>query len=391
MMNKVEEVINLKKIIKHIDKPLFFTSMLLFIIGLIMIFSSSNITAFMKYGASPYNYLIKQSIFLIISFILATFMIKFNTKFYGIISWVLVIGITIMLGVLLVVGELKNQAISWYDFGFFSFQPSEFAKVIMIVWMARYYEANKKNLDKYGSSLFPLLVGGIIAFLIIFQPDLGTAIIFSLIVFCIFLAVPISKEIKTKIFVTFFGLVIVVLLFLVGSGKTIIYERQLERLNFTRPCDRLLDTGNQVCNGYIAINNGGLFGVGLGNSTQKYLYLPEAHTDFIYAIIIEELGLIFGIGILLLYIFLLYRILKIGKESYTDRGATMCYGIALYIFLHIAVNLMGLFGLMPMTGVPLPFMSYGGSFTLCLIASLAIVQRVSVENGLRKEKQENRK
>jgi len=103
------------------------------------------------------------------------------------------------------------------------------------------------------------------------------------------------------------------------------------------------------------------------------------------------LGLIFGIGILLLYIFLLYRILKIGKESYTDRGATMCYGIALYIFLHIAVNLMGLFGLMPMTGVPLPFMSYGGSFTLCLIASLAIVQRVSVENGLRKEKQENRK
>lgn len=375
----------MKKKLKYMDKPLFFVSILLFVMGLIMIFSSSNITAFMKYGASPYNYLFKQLIFLLLSFAFSLFMIHFSTKFYGMFSFVMVIVIGVLLGVLLVVGEFKNQAISWYDFGFFHLQPSEFAKIIMIVWMAHYYEVNKRNLTKYGVSLFPLLVGGILAFLIVFQPDLGTAIIFSIIVFCLFLSVPIAKEIKAKIFITFFGLIVVVGLFLVGSGKTIIYERQLERLNFTRPCDRLLDTGNQVCNGYIAINNGGLLGVGLGNSTQKYLYLPEAHTDFIFAIIMEELGLVFAILILVLYIFVLYRILKIGKMSYTDRGAVMCYGVALYIFLHIAVNVLGLFGLMPMTGVPLPFMSYGGSFTLCLVVALTLVQRVSIETGLKNE------
>ena len=206
------------------------------------------------------------------------------------------------------------------------------------------------------------------------------------IVGVIFLSVPISKEIKRKTIFSLVGLVVFVAVAIVGSGKTLLFERQLQRFDFTRPCDKLLSTGNQVCNGYIAINNGGLTGVGLGNSTQKYLYLPEPYTDFIFAIIVEELGVLVGIAILILYMVVLYRILVIGKNSNTNRGAIMCYGVAIYIFLHIAVNLMGLFGLMPMTGVPLPFMSYGGSFTICLIAALTIVQRVSVENGLRHEK-----
>lgn len=337
----------------------------------------------MSYDASPYNFFIKQALFLIAGLIIFLIMVRFNTKFYGMVSWLGVIIIGILLSVLLVVGQVKNQAVSWFDLGFFSVQPSEFAKVIMIMWMARYYEVNQHKLDKYGSSLFPLLIGGIIAFLIIFQPDLGTAIIFTAIVFCIFLSVPIAKEIKRKIFLTLVGIVVVVVLVLVSSGKTIIYERQLERLNFTRPCDRLLDKGSQVCNAYIAINNGGLTGVGLGNSTQKYLYLPEPYTDFIFAIIIEELGLIVGIIILLSYVFILYRIIRIAQKSYTNRGAVMCYGVAIYIFLHIVINLMGLFGLMPMTGVPLPFMSYGGSFTLCLIIALTMVQRVNIETNLR--------
>ena len=174
----------------------------------------------------------------------------------------------------------------------------------------------------------------------------------------------------------------VVVFTLIMTGGKILQSRQLERFNFTNPCDRLLDTGNQVCNGYIAINNGGLTGVGLGNSTQKYLYLPEPYTDFIFVVIVEELGLVTGIIIILAYIYLLYRILKIGRESYDNTGALICYGVAVYIFLHIAVNLLGLFGLMPMTGVPLPFMSYGGSFTLCLMVALCLVQRVAIETKL---------
>ena len=108
--------------------------------------------------------------------------------------------------------------------------------------------------------------------------------------------------------------------------------------------------------------------------------------DFIYAIIVEELGVITGVAIILAYIIILLRILLIGRKSPSNRGATICYGVAAYIFFHIAINLMGILGLIPITGVPLPFMSYGGSFTICLIAALAMVQRVSVENGILKEK-----
>ena len=221
------------------------------------------------------------------------------------------------------------------------------------------------------------------------QPDLGTAIIFSVIVFCLFISSTVSVEVKTKTLFGCLGLVGAVGIFIASTGNSILLERQATRFDFKNPCSKLLNTGSQVCNGYIAINNGGLTGVGLGNSTQKYLYLPEPYTDFIFAIIVEELGAISGIGIILLYMFVLYRILIIGKRSYTNRGALMCYGIAIYIFCHIAINLLGLFGLMPLTGVPLPFMSYGGSFTICLIAALTIVQRVSIENKMRDNLKKN--
>ena len=361
-----------KDIVKNLDKPLFLISLILFVLGLIMIFSASNVTSYMN-GGSPYEYFIRQGLFLLVSFILCIFIIKFNTKFYGIISNLLLIAIVLVMILLLAYGSATNNAVSWIYVGSFGIQPSEFIKIVMIVFMARFYEVHEKRLNSWIIAVIPLLIGIIITFLIMIQPDLGTAIIFALLTGIIFLSSPVTKRIKANIILLLVGMVIVGVLAIIMTGGSILQERQIERFNFTRPCDRLLDTGNQVCNGYIAINNGGLTGIGLGNSTQKYLYLPEPYTDFIYAVIIEELGLIVGIIIILAYIYLLYRILKIGRESYTNRGALICYGVAVYIFLHIAVNLMGLFGLMPMTGVPLPFMSYGGSFTLCLMVALTLV------------------
>ncbi len=381
----------MKRVFKYLDKPLLIISIILFVVGLIMVFSSSNVTAYMTHAASPYNYFIKQGAFLLVGLIFSLIMIKFNTKLYGILSWTLFLGVGVSLFALLFIGKTKNQAISWYDLGLFSLQPSEFIKVISIIWMAEYYEKNKDNLSSYWVSLFPLFTCGIIAILIFVQPDLGTTIIYLVIVFAIFLAEPVPKSIKTKLIFGGVGAIVLATFALLSSGKQLIRERQLERLNFTRPCDRLLDTGNQVCNGYIAINNGGLTGKGLGNSTQKYLYLPEPYTDFIFTITVEELGSAIGVLIIILYMVVLYRILAIGRKSYTNRGSTICYGVAVYIFCHIAVNLMGIFGLIPMTGVPLPFMSYGGSFTICLIAALTAVQRVSVETGIRDQvKTENR-
>ena len=375
----------MKKIIKYIDKPLFIVTIILFIIGLIMVFSASNVTAYMTYAVSPYNYFFKQGAFLLAGFLLFFIMIHFNTKSYGFFSWgLLLLGIASLV-LLLIMGKAKNHAISWFDLGPISIQPSEFIKIITIVFLAYYYDSFTKKEKSWTKSLFPIGICLVVAFLIFIQPDLGTTIIYSAIVGIIFLAVPISNEIKYKIVFSVVGLLIIAGVAII-SGKGVLKERQFERFDFRNPCEKILSTGNQVCNCYIAINNGGLTGVGLGNSTQKYLYLPEPYTDFIFAIIVEELGLVTGIGIILMYVFVLFRILLIGRQSPNNRGAILCYGIATYIFLHIAVNLLGIMGLMPMTGVPLPFMSYGGSFTLCLIAALTIVQRVSVENGILKEK-----
>ena len=376
----------MKKIIKYIDKPLLIVSLILFILGLIMVFSASNVTAYMSHAVSPYNYFMKQGAFLIVGLILSLIMIRFNTKSYGMFSWGLLL-ISIVALVLLFFGKETNHAVSWFRVGFISIQPSEFAKVITIVFLANYYDKNQKKLNGWAASLFPIGICAIVAGLIFIEPDLGTTILYCAIVGIIFLAVPISKEIKVKTFFSIVGLIAFGAVALLGAGKGVLLERQIERFDFSRPCDKILSNGNQVCNCYIAINNGGLTGVGLGNSTQKYLYLPEPYTDFIFAIIVEELGVLTGIFIILMYAFILFRILIIGRRSPNNRGATMCYGIAVYIFLHIAINLMGIMGLIPLTGVPLPFMSYGGSFTICLIAALTIVQRVSVENGILSEKE----
>lgn len=374
------------KILRYIDKWLLLISVVLFVIGLVMVFSSSNVAAFMRYSASPYRFVARQGLFLLAGVVASFIIIRFSTKFYGFISWPGLLAITVVLAVVLLYGKIVGGASSWFDLGPFNLQPSEFAKIIMIVWMASFYDINRNKLNTYKVSLFPLILCAIIVILLMLQPDLGTAIIFAGIVGFIFLIVPIDTKIKYRtIFIVIITALIGVVI-LINQGNSLVFQHQIERLNFSNPCseEKFYDNGNQVCNGYIAINNGGLFGKGLGNSTQKYLYLPDSHTDFIFPIVIEELGLLFGIFILLLYIFLLARIIIIGHDSYNNRNAIMCYGVAFYIFLHIVVNLMGVLGLMPMTGVPLPFLSYGGSFTICLVMALTIVQRVAIENNTRK-------
>ena len=278
----------MKKTFKYLDKPLLVVTIILFLIGLVMVFSASNVTAYMSYAVSPYNYFIKQGLFLVAGVIVFFIMIKMSTKTYGVLSWGLLLISIASLVVLLIIGTAKNRAVSWFDLGPISIQPSEFVKVITIVFLAYYYDRNKSKLKSWGKSLFPIGVCAIVAGLIFIQPDLGTTIIYTAIVAAIFLAVPIVPEIKYKTVFACFGIVGFAALSIFGAGKGVLLERQMERFNYKRPCDRILDDGNQVCNCYIAINNGGLTGVGLGNSTQKYLYLPEPYTDFIFAIIVEQ-------------------------------------------------------------------------------------------------------
>lgn len=366
---------------KKMDKTLLITSVILLIIGLIMVFSASNVTSFMKYKTTPYYFFNRQLLFLGISLVISIIMLRFSTKVYGYVSWGIILALIGLLIAVLVYGKIVNQARSWINIvGGIRFQPSEFVKVATIVWFSFYCTNKKRNGFKSYLLLFAII--GLIAVLIILQPDLGTASIYVMIVFMMFMSLDISKKVKRNIVVTVFSLGIITILLLMNNGVQVFFERQLSRFDYFNPCseEKFYTTGTQLCNGFIAFNNGGLTGLGLGNSTQKYLYLPEAYTDFIFAITVEELGLVTSVIILILLFIVLWRIFLISKRATTERGKLMCYGIFWYVLLHTVINLGGVMGIIPLTGVPLPFLSYGGSFLMCLVVALTIVQKVAIES-----------
>lgn len=385
----------MKKIFSKIDKPLFFITILLCSIGLLMVFSSSSVAAVLRYNKPSTYFFIRQLIFLIAAFIVGFIILKIPTKFYKSISWILIVGITAVLVFLLLYGSITNHVQSWlYIPGTgIALQPSEFAKSFLIIFMAVFYDyLVKKNVNNIYLYLIPLSIAGILGILILMQPDFGSAAILLAIAFCIFISLPLVKSNLPKVMMILgIGAVILVALILY-SGTEILNSNQMERFKFQNPCQRYQeDTGYQVCNGYIAINNGGLTGVGIGNSTQKYLYLPESHTDFIFAVLVEELGLFAGIGVLVLYTLILYRILKIAKEAYNLKNSILAYGAFWMLAFHIIINLCGMLSILPLTGVPLPLMSYGGSSTINFIAMIFITQRVAIENKTTKYKLELKK
>lgn len=377
----------MKKVLSKLDKPLLLIMLLFFIFGLIMIFSASTIVSVVGFNRAPYSFFIKQALFLFVGLIAFFIILFIPTKKYSAISKILIIIVILALAGLIVYGELTNHAKSWYYIGPFSIQPSEFAKTILIMYLGSYYYKHRKELNNQWIILKPLFLAFIIFDLVFLQPDLGTGIIIALICIFIFFALPMEKSFKKNMFMLLLVIISAVALFFVFGGEKILTSTQLKRFEYKEPCKRYTEeTGYQVCNGYIAINSGGLFGVGLGNSTQKYLYLPEAHTDFIFPIVIEELGVITGVLVILGYIFILYRILKIARKSNNLGNSIMAYGVAAYLFSHIAINLIGILGVGPMTGVPLPFLSYGGSFALNLMIAFGIVQRIEVENKMTNKK-----
>ncbi len=374
------------KALKNTDKILLILSIILFGVGLVMIFSASNIAAFMRYNKSPYDFLLRQGGGLVLGAIAFIVLIQFNTKTYSAFSWLALIGSFILLVIVMSVGPLINDARSWINLGFISFQPSEFVKIILIVWYAAFYELNRNKLDKVFYNIFPLLISAGISALIVLQPDFGTAGIMMILSFMLYFLIPVKKLIKFKILsVSIFAVLFLLMGYYVLDTSS--FQRQTARFDFLNPCseEKFYTTGNQVCNSYIAFNNGGVWGKGLGNSTQKYLYLPESHTDFIFAIVVEELGFIQSSVVILMMLGVLARIIIIGKRSVSSRGSIICYGVAIYLFLHIAINLLGIMGLLPLTGVPLPFLSYGLSFTLSVILGLTMVQRVAIETNLKKK------
>ena len=366
--------------ITKLDKPLLIVLFIFLIFGLIMILSASSMASYMRYHNSIYYYLIRHSIFLIIGLIGFFVAIFFPTKLFKKITPFLMGILLVSLFGLTIYGATYNSSQSWYDLGFITVQPSEIGKIFIILFLAYYYEKHRNELDNQWILLKPLSLCIIILAFVIMQPDLGTAAVIFGITLLIFYALPLKKETLKPINKIFFGGILLMILALILTGGSFLKEYQLKRLEFMNPCERYEDeTGYQLCNSIIALKNGGLLGKGIGESTQKYLYLPESHTDFIFPIIVEEWGLIVGVIIIFAYMFILYRILNIAKKSTNLGNGIIAYGVFAYLLFHIAINLIGVLNIGPMTGVPLPFLSYGGSYTITLLFSMGLVQRVNYE------------
>lgn len=373
----------MKKTLSKLDKPLLIITFIFFVFGLIMILSASSMESYMRYNYSPYHYFIRQALFLVIGMITFFFCIIFPTKNYKKLKLDIIIISIIMLSLigLPFIGHAAKNAVSWYKIGPITIQPSEFAKVGIILYLSIYYERNKDKLDNQWNIIKPIIVALIIVGLVMIQPDMGTAVIIGLITIIMFYGVPIDKKNRSIFNKIFIGGILLVVLVLITTGASFLKDYQLDRFKFTLPCERYQEkTGYQLCNSFIAFKNGGLNGQGLGSSTQKYLYLPESYTDFIFPIVVEEWGLVVGIIIICAYAFVLFRIIQIARRANTLRGSLLCYGVFTYLLTHIIVNLFGVMGLMPLTGVPLPFLSYGGSYTICLMIAMGLVQRVAIES-----------
>lgn len=370
----------MKSNFKKMDKLLLVLMLAFTIFGLVMIFSASSITAVLYNGASESYYFKKQFFVVIVSWIIGFMVIlKLKTKSYDFLAPVGMIGVLAALILVLSYGTITNGSKSWFDLGFVSVQPSEFLKPIMIVYLAVYFD---KLLRKKSYNIFlifvPFLFIAVCLFFIYLQPDLGTDLIVAGIAGIIFMFLPINSKQMSKIKI---GCAIAAVICLILVFTYSLNSEQSSRMNFRAPCTRYTEkTGYQVCNGMIAISNGGLFGVGLGNSTQKYLYLPEAHTDFIFPIVCEELGAVTGAIVIILYLVLLIRLLQIARKAGTVKGYIIALGTFAYILLHLLVNFMGILALIPLTGVPVPFLSYGGSYYLCLIMMLFVCERVVIES-----------
>ncbi len=380
----------MRALFSKMDKPLLFFMIVYTILGLVMIFSASSVSAVLRYGVSPSYFFIRQLLFVSAAFLVGFIIVlRIPTKKYRFLAPLYLLIVFSLLFLVFGYGIVGGGAQSWLDLGFFNLQPTEFAKTALILYMAVFYEKSIKKKRTFVYNFVPIIFALIIFFLVAMQPDFGGAVIIAGIVFFTFLTIPFEKDSKVEI-IKYLGFAAIIGgVALLYSGSDLFNSTQLARLKFQEPCQRYMEsTGYQVCNGFIAYHNGGLFGVGLGNSSQKYLYLPEAHTDFIYPILVEELGLIVGILVIIGYGYILYRILKIAKSADCIRNALICYGAFIVILLHLLVNLLGTLALIPLTGVPLPFLSYGGSFNMNIILILFVVERVAIENKQNQEKRE---
>ncbi|CAM3088675.1 FtsW/RodA/SpoVE family cell cycle protein [Filibacter tadaridae] len=374
-----------KRFLRNFDFPLFFVFLFLTLFGLVMIYSSSMVWAVNKYDFPANHFFKKQILNLAIAypaFFIAAFFPYKNYKRKGIMVSA-VVGMFALLILVHFIGygeDVGSQ--SWIGLPFGSIQPSEVAKLVIIVYFssvfAKKYESG--TINNINQAIAPpigilvLAVGSIML-----ETDIGT----SLIIIMAALSVLAASGINKKTFMKMSGIVslalIPVAIIIYFAWDTVMTpSRQGRLLAYLNPFDYLQGSGYQIANGYIAIGTGGLKGLGLGNSIQKMGYLPEPHTDVIMAVISEELGVLGAIIVIGGLGFIVLRALSIALKAKDPHARMLAAGIGSVIGIQTFVNLGGLTGLIPLTGVPLPFISYGGTSVILLSLSLGILMNVSI-------------
>lgn len=384
-----------KKYIRNFDYGLLFVYLFLCIFGLVMIYSSSMFVAINSDGAAPNYYYKKQLLNLAISWLAFIVVLLFPYRNYRSKSILMFLAvIMIILEVWLFTAGFGKKEVgsqSWINvFGLTMFQPSEYAKLFVILYFSGvlYNKSltNNKGLQKLtvNDIKFPTIAWVAILGCVAAETDIGAV----LLIFCIALGVLLASGIRGKILAKFsillavFGTFMVSIL-LVIKWESIFNQSRLGRFtSYRNPFEYAEGSGYQVINGYYAIGSGGLEGKGLGQSVQKLGYLPEPQTDFILAVIAEELG-VFGVTVVLFGIgFIVLRGLWIAMSTKDPHARMIAAGISTWIGLQTFVNVGGLSGLIPLTGVTLPFISYGGTSILLLSIAMGILINVSVHHKI---------
>ncbi len=356
---------------RNVELLLLISVVLISVFGLVMIYSSSYVWAEYKYN-DPYKYVKYQGLFFIIGLFIMYLVSNIDYKVYYKKANLILLGCVILLVLVLIpgIGTVRNGSQSWFKIGPFGIQPSEFTKLGLIIFTSKYLSNNQKEIKNITKGVLPIL--GIVLFifgLIMLQPDFGTGVIIVVsIIGLLFIG-----GVKVNFFLK------IGLLGLLGiAGLIIAAPYRLSRiLSFLNPWNDPLGSGFQIIQSLYAIGPGGLFGFGFLNSRQKHFYLPEPQTDFIFSIISEEFGFLGVVIITALFLSIIITGLKIAQKSHDLFGKFLCFGIIFQIAFQAVLNLMVVVGLIPVTGVTLPFLSYGGSSLLITMISIGIVLNVS--------------
>ncbi len=373
--NKKEDAVSLfSKSREPVDFILLITVLILLSTGIIMVLSASSPTSLSEYGDS-YKYLYKQAfsagVGLIVMWILAKVDYRIFKRYYKIIYF-LCIG---LLCLIFVFGTSAKGATRWIDIGIIRFQPSEVAKVGIIIFYAEYLTRKKDKINTFmGGFVKPLIwLIPIIIIVYIFQNHLSaTFVICVLAVLLMFMAgTKISYFIKLGVPVIVAGV-----LYIVKKGGF----RLTRIFSFFDPWADATDSGWQIIQSLYAIGSGGLFGAGLGNSKQKYLYIPEPHNDFIFAVLSEELGFVGCTLVILLFGIFIWRGIVIAMKSKDMFGGLLAIGITSLIAIEVIINIAVVTASMPVTGMSLPFFSYGGTALIIQLATVGILLNISKNN-----------